>query len=95
MYQQSLDLQFPLTQQLNLDLNVSEEIMTYLGSPYIVNSELIMTDGFNGTVNSYFTVGNTNGLEQVRIDDSGLSINVENKSWLKAKVANWLGLKYL
>jgi len=34
-------------------------------------------------------------LEQVRIDDSGLSINVENKSWLKAKVANWLGLKYL
>ena len=95
MYQQSLDLQFPLTQQLNLDLNVSEETMTYLGSPYTVNSELIMTDGFNGTVNSYFTVDNTNGLEQVRIDDSGLSINVENKSWLKAKVANWLGLKYL
>ena len=26
---------------------------------------------------------------------AGISLRMENKSWLKTKVANWLGVKYL
>ena len=93
MLQLQLDLQFPLTQQLSLDLDFPEELMTNLKTPYY--SDLLMADGFTGTVNSYLTVNNKNGVEQARIDDTGLSLKVENQSWLKTKVANWLGIKYI
>ena len=95
MYQQQLDLQFPLTQQLglNLDVPVDKRLKFY------VNNDLITTiDGtFNsvGTISSYLTVSNSNGAETARIDDTGISLRMENKSWLKTKVANWLGVKYL
>ena len=77
MYQQSLDLRFPLEQQLSLDLDIPdhEKLMT---TPLLMAS----------TVNLY-------GMDRVRIDNTGLSLKVENKTWLKAKVANWLGLKYI
>ena len=80
MYQQSLDLRFPLEQQLSLDLDVPdhEKLMTNLKTPLLMAS----------TFNSY-------GMDRVRIDNTGLSLKVENKTWLKAKVANWLGLKYI
>ena len=95
MYQQQLDLQFPLTQQLglNLDAPVDQRLKFY------VDSALLTTiDGtFNsvGTISSYLTVSNSNGAETARIDDTGISLRMENKSWLKTKVANWLGVKYL
>ena len=95
MYQQQLDLQFPLTQQFSLDLDapVDQRLKFY------VNNDLITTiDGtFNsvGTISSYLTVSNSNGAETARIDDTGISLRMENKSWLKTKVANWLGVKYL
>ena len=47
------------------------------------------------TMTSYLTVSNSNGAETARIDDTGISLRMENKSWLKTKVANWLGVKYL
>ena len=95
MYQQHLDLQFPLTQQLglNLDAPVDQRLKFY------VNNDLITTiDGtFNsvGTISSYLTVSNSNGAETARIDDTGISLRMENQTWLKTKVANWLGVKYL
>jgi len=95
MYQQQLDLQFPLTQQLglNLDAPVDQRLKFY------VNNDLITTiDGtFNsvGTISSYLTVSNSNGAETARIDDTGISLRMENQTWLKTKVANWLGVKYL
>ena len=95
MYQQQLDLQFPLTQQLglNLDAPVDQRLKFY------ADSALLTTiDGtFNsvGTISSYLTVSNSNGAETARIDDTGISLKMENKSWLKTKVANWLGVKYL
>ena len=95
MYQQQLDLQFPLTQQLGLDLDapVDQRLKFY------VDSALLTTiDGtFNsvGTISSYLTVSNSNGAETARIDDTGISLRMENQTWLKTKVANWLGVKYL
>ena len=95
MYQQQLDLQFPLTQQLSLDLDVPVDQRL----KFYVNDDLITTiDGtFNsvGTMSSYLTVNNSDGDEAARIDDAGISLRMENKSWLKTKVANWLGVKYL
>jgi len=95
MYQQHLDLQFPLTQQLGLDLDVPVDQRL----KFYVNDDLITTiDGtFNsvGTMSSYLTVNNSDGDEAARIDDTGISLRMENKSWLKTKIANWLGVKYL
>ena len=94
MYQQQLDLQFPLTQQLSLDLNVPENVLRELSTPYanVLAYEPVWA---SGTVNSYITVNNSDGDEAARIDDTGISLRMENKSWLKTKVANWLGVKYL
>ena len=95
MYQQQLDLQFPLTQQLGLDLEVLVDQRTQV---YVDTSKFTTIDStFNsvGTISSYFTVSDSNGSETARIDDTGISLRMENKSWLKTKVANWLGVKYL
>ena len=93
MYQQHLDLQFPLTIQLGLDLDVPEDQQP----KYYVDSALTTTieSSLTGTMNSYLTVSNSDGVESARIDDTGISLKMENKSWLKTKVANWLGVKYL
>ena len=94
MYQQQLDLQFPLTQQLGLDLDVPVDHRL----KFYVDNNLVTTIDSSwdcGTVNSYITVNNSDGDEAARIDDTGISLRVENKSWLKTKVANWLGVKYL
>jgi hypothetical protein len=81
MYQQQLDLQFPLTQQLGLDLDALITTIDGLSS--------------DNTMTSYLTVSNSNGAETARIDDTGISLRMENQTWLKTKVANWLGVKYL
>ena len=94
MYQQHLDLQFPLTQQLGLDLDtpVDQRIEFYVDNNLITTLDAVWA---SGTVNSYITVNNSNGDEAARIDDTGISLRMENKSWLKTKVANWIGVKYL
>ena len=93
MYQQSLDLQFPLTQQLSLNLDVPENIINNLTVPF--TSELVIASNFTETLNSYLTINDSDGVEAARIDDTGLQVRMENQSWLKTKVANWLGVKYL
>ena len=93
MYQQSLDLQFPLAQQLSLNLDVPENIINNLTVPF--TSELVIASNFTGTLNSYLTINDSDGVEAARIDDTGLQLRMENQSWLKTKVANWLGVKYL
>ena len=94
MYQQHLDLQFPLTQQLGLDLDapVDQRLKFYVDNNLITTLDAVWA---SGTVNSYITVSNSNGAEAARIDDTGISLRMENKSWLKTKVANWIGVKYL
>ena len=93
MYQQHLDLQFPLTQQLGLNLDVPENVLRELSTPF--TGFALDAVWASGTVNSYITVNNSDGDEAARIDDTGISLRMENKSWLKTKVANWLGVKYL
>ena len=94
MYQQHLDLQFPLTQQLGLDLDVpvDQRIEFYVDNNLITTLDAVWA---SGTMSSYLTVNNSNGDEAARIDDTGISLRMENKSWIKTKVANWLGVKYL
>ena len=93
MYQQQLDLQFPLTQQLSLDLDVPENVLRELRTPY---TGFVLDAVWAGeTVNSYITVNNSDGDEAARIDDTGISLRMEKQSWLKTKVANWIGVKYL
>ena len=94
MYQQSLDLQFPLTQQLSLDLDVPVDRRLKF---YVANNLITTIDDVwaSGTMTSYLTVNNSDGDEAARIDNTGISLRMENKSWLKTKVANWLGVKYL
>ena len=96
MYQQHLDLQFPLTQQLGLGLEVPEGGEANWKTPY-TNVLTTTIDGSwdCGTMNAYLTVSNSDGDEAARIDDTGISLRIENKSWLKTKVANWIGVKYL
>ena len=94
MWQQHLDLQFPLTQQLGLDLDapIDQRLKFYVDNNLITTLDAVWA---TGTVNSYITVSNSDGDEAARIDDTGISLRMENKSWLKTKVANWLGVKYL
>ena len=93
MYQQSLDLQFPLTQQLglNLDAPVDQRRQLYVD----ISTYTTLEGSLTGTINSYLTLSDSNGAETARIDDTGISLRMENQSWLKTKVANWLGVKYL
>ena len=94
MWQQHLDLQFPLTQQLGFDLDapVDQRLKFYVDNNLITTIDAVWA---SETVNSYITVSNSNGDESARIDDTGISLRIENKSWLKTKVANWIGVKYL
>ena len=94
VYQQHLDLQFPLTQQLGLDLDapVDQRIEFYVDNNLVTTIDGLSSDN---TMTSYLTVSNSNGAETARIDDTGISLRMENKSWIKTKVANWLGVKYL
>ena len=94
MFQKTFHLSFPLTQQLSLDLSVPENVLRELRTPY-TNMLAYEPVWANGTVNSYITVNNSDGDEAARIDDTGISLRMENKSWLKTKVANWLGVNYL
>ena len=96
MYQQHLDLQFPLTQQLGLDLDtpVDQRLKFYVDNNLITTIEGSWP-ATNASMSSYLTVSNSDGDEAARIDDTGISLRMEKQSWLKTKVANWLGVKYL
>ena len=66
MYQQQLDLQFPLTQQLSLDLDVPVDQRI----EFYVDNNLVTTIGdvwASGTTSSYLTVNNSDGDEAARI----------------------------
>ena len=94
MYQQSFRFYDLCPEQLSLDLVVPGDSQSKL---YFDTDALTLTIGNinNGTINSYITKSDTIGAEIVRIDDTGLHLKMENQTWLKTKVANWLGLKYL
>ena len=49
----------------------------------------------NTTLSSYLTISNSNGEESTRVDDVGIHLRVPKKTWLKTKLANYLGINYL
>ena len=88
MYQQSLDLQFPLTQQLSFDFPIGNT-HNYAG---------LFSKGHTVKLPQLSITANTNSglsVTQLEVNGNGLYIRQENKSWLKTKVANWLGVQYL
>jgi hypothetical protein len=84
---------------LPLDYTKCEYNVTYGHDdiPYgtIMNSIDSAISMGNPVMNSYLNVNNSDGGVMARMDDTGLSIKMENQSWLKTKMANWLGIKYL
>ena len=88
MYQQSLDLQFPLTQQLSFDFPIGNT-HNYAGLFSKGHTVKLPQVSITATTNSGLSV------TQLEVNGNGLYIRQENKSWLKTKVANWLGVKYL
>ena len=79
-------------EQLSFDFPVQQR--SYVQTD-LFTTDIALTPNSNGAFNSYFTVNNSAGDEAARIDDTGISLRMENKSWLKTKIANWLGVKYL
>ena len=67
VYQQHLDLQFPLTQQLGLDLDapVDQRIEYYVDLDELTTIDAVWA---SGTMSSYLTVSNSNGDEAARIE---------------------------
>ena len=61
----------------------------------LFTTDIVFNDIGTGTMNSSLSVNNSDGGVMARMDDTGLSIKMENQSWLKTKMANWLGIKYL
>lgn len=49
----------------------------------------------SSAVSSYLTIKNTDGEESTRVDDAGIHLRVPKKTWLKTKIANYLGINYL
>ena len=49
----------------------------------------------NTTLSSYLTISNSDGEESTRVDDVGIHLRVPKKTWLKTKLANYLGINYL
>ena len=79
-------------EQLSFDFPVQQR--SYVQTdPF--TSDIVIASSYTGTINSYLTVSNSDGVEAARIDDTGISLRIENQSWLKTKIANWLGVKYL
>jgi hypothetical protein len=79
---EQLSFDFPVQQRSYVQTDLFTTVATVDGS-------------YLPTGNAYLTVSNSDGGEAARIDDTGISLRMENKSWLKTKVANWLGVKYL
>jgi|TARA_R110001599_G_scaffold10794_2_gene52484 hypothetical protein len=89
MQQQSFRFYDIDPEQLSFDFPVQQR-------SYVQTDLLTTIEGsYLPTGNAYLTVSNSDGGEAARIDDTGISLRMENKSWLKTKVANWLGVKYL
>ena len=93
MYQQQLDLRPVFSEQLSFDFPFQQR--SYVQTDLFTTDIAFNDIGIGTELNSFLNVNNSDGGVMARIDDHGLSIKVENKSWLKTKVANWLGVKYL
>lgn len=68
--------------------------------PYDPKSLYFQTDLFDGlSTNSQLSItGTTNSglsVTQLQVTNNGLHIRQERQTWIKTKIANWLGIKYI
>ena len=91
MQQQSFRFYDIDPEQLSFDFPVQQRSYVQTDLLTTIDSSYLLT----GKQHAYLTVSNSDGGEAARIDDTGISLKMENKSWLKTKIANWLGVKYL
>ena len=81
-------------EQLSFDFPLPEVKLYYTSG---LNTALAIDGNWatSSTVSSYLTITNTNGEESTRVDDVGIHLRVPKKTWLKTKLANYLGINYL
>jgi hypothetical protein len=101
------DLALSVMQQRQKDNNLIEAMQLFTDKKLVMSAysqpqqktirlRIEATKNFaNHSAQKCFKWSNSKGDEAARIDDTGISLRIENKSWLKTKVANWIGVKYL
>jgi hypothetical protein len=81
-------------EQLSFDFPLLEDKRCYpsMNSTFGIDSNLCIT---NTALSSHLIIVDSSGVENTRVDDAGIHIRVTKKSWLKTKIANYLGINYL
>ena len=84
-------------EQLSFDFPLPEVKLSSSSLWTIVGDFTLAPDGNwgNTTLSSYLTISNSDGEESTRVDDVGIHLRVPKKTWLKTKLANYLGINYL
>lgn len=80
-------------EQLSFDFPLPEGKLYYTCVP----GTTITIDGNWGisTESAHLTICDSSGVENTRVDDAGIHLRVPKKTWLKTKLANYLGINYL
>jgi len=81
-------------EQLSFDFPLLEDKRCYtsMNSTFVIDSNLSIT---NTALSSHLIIVDSSGVENTRVDDAGIHLRVTKKSWLKTKIANYLGINYL
>ena len=84
-------------EQLSFDFPLLEDKRCYtsMNSTFGIDgidSNLSLT---TTALSSHLIIVDSSGVENTRVDDAGIHLRVTKKSWLKTKIANYLGINYL
>ena len=80
-------------EQLSFDFPLPEGKLYYtsgLGTTLAIDGNWATT-----AVSAHLTICDSSGVENTRVDDTGIHLRVPKKTWLKTKLANYLGINYL
>ena len=94
MQQQSFRFYDIDPEQLSFDFPLPERKLYYtsgLGTTLAIDGNWATTT----VVDTHLTIRNSSGVENTRVDDTGIHLRVPKKTWLKTKIANYLGINYL
>jgi len=81
-------------EQLSFDFPLLEDKRCYpsMNSAFSIDGISCIT---NTALSSHLIIVDSSGVENTRVDDAGIHLRVTKKSWLKTKIANYLGINYL
>ena len=95
MQQQSFRFYDIDPEQLSFDFPLPEPKLYYtsgLGTTLAIDGNWAFTTGVD---TAHLSIRNSSGVENTRVDDAGIHLRVPKKTWLKTKIANYLGINYL